>query len=279
MRKHQGKLAEGSDFIFHEVVTMTPKTAKVLLKDNVCNRPISWRHVRWLTSQITEGKWRLNLQPIIMDSNDNLQNGQHRLLAIIEADKPADVVVAYGGDPQAFDTLDTGRSRTGADALAILFGLHGEQATATSTAVGLSVRYENGRLGHNDRIDPTDTIGWFEANQKLRTSVEYVLSFTRSNRPLSAAQMAFLHFQFLKRDVIMANNFTRRLMSGVGLAQGDVELAVRAILQRDRNRRIKMSSIDKVCLVIRAWNFVRKGKRAVNEQTLNRREKKIPVIR
>lgn len=92
---------------------ITPEVAKAYLESN----SQSQRSVRkgWVTSlakMIEAGEFQLTHQGIAFDSNGILIDGQHRLLAIVEADSPVSIMVTRGVNPEVWSATDQGVVRT-----------------------------------------------------------------------------------------------------------------------------------------------------------------------
>ena len=90
-------------------------------------------------------EWLVTHQGIAFDVNGVLVDGQHRLAAIIEADRPVELTVFTEVAEGTFDVLDIGKRRTAADVLAI----EGEKNSTMLAAMVRTVW-----LYHN-RPDPT----------------------------------------------------------------------------------------------------------------------------
>lgn len=105
----------------HEKILVTPDVARDLLSRNVENRKIRQGWVKELARRITANEWRLTHQGIAVDSDGNLLDGQHRLLAVIKANVPAFMIVAKGFDAESpIDfPVDDGIRRSSADILGI----------------------------------------------------------------------------------------------------------------------------------------------------------------
>lgn len=98
---------------------ITPAKAREYLKTSKGNRPISKVFVKSYADTMKKGKWLLNGMCIIFDSDGHLQDGHHRLHAVIEAGIPVRFDVTRGVDPQSFTTYDCGRHRTVGQLLAM----------------------------------------------------------------------------------------------------------------------------------------------------------------
>lgn len=88
------------------------KTATKMLEGNTHNRAINQARVRQFASDMADGRWMENGESLKFDMNGTLQDGQHRLWAVIESDTSQPMVVVRGLFPEAQDTMDIGASRT-----------------------------------------------------------------------------------------------------------------------------------------------------------------------
>jgi hypothetical protein len=99
--------------------TITPDLAKTYLAKNTNNRKLNVHRVRFLASMILQGHWHLTHQGIAFNCDGTLRDGQHRLEAIIEADRPVQMWVARGLQNDAMAYIDQLRPRSAADAITI----------------------------------------------------------------------------------------------------------------------------------------------------------------
>lgn len=98
---------------------VTPELAQELLKSNTKNRFLSKATVKIYANDMKRGKWNWsNKDPIVINKFNVLENGQHRLYAVIYSGVPTMFKVVTGSEPAA-ETYDRGRPRTAADALRI----------------------------------------------------------------------------------------------------------------------------------------------------------------
>lgn len=97
------------------VVLMTPEMAAALLERNTDNRHVRKPHVKYLAGIIERGEWILTNQGVGISKSGRLLDGQHRLMAIVMADKPVNIQVTEGLDDEAYMAIDTGITRSGTD--------------------------------------------------------------------------------------------------------------------------------------------------------------------
>ena len=122
------------------VQTITPARAAELLAANSTNRPVSKAVVRGFAEAMRRGEWMVTHQGIAFDTRGVLVDGQHRLAAIIEADRPVELTVFTEVGEGTFDVLDIGKRRSAADVLAI----EGEKSSTMLAAMVRAVwLYEN----------------------------------------------------------------------------------------------------------------------------------------
>lgn len=91
---------------------ITPNKAAILLKKNPKNRDIDGAHVTYLAKQMTDGEWQDNGETIVISVTDNLLNGQHRLMAVIESGVTLMFWVMRGAADEVIHSIDTGKTRS-----------------------------------------------------------------------------------------------------------------------------------------------------------------------
>jgi hypothetical protein len=95
-----------------EVIVITPEMAKKYLLRNVRNRKLSAKTVQKYAEDMRTGRWTLNGETIQFNTKGELQNGQHRLNAVILANVHLPFLVVTGiEDDRAFETIDQGLAR------------------------------------------------------------------------------------------------------------------------------------------------------------------------
>jgi hypothetical protein len=94
-----------------ELVLITVELAKKWLEKNNINRPIVKSNVTKLAADILADRYFAGATFIAIATDGTLLNGQHTLLAIIEANTPVWLYVFKGIDKEAMDAIDTGKGR------------------------------------------------------------------------------------------------------------------------------------------------------------------------
>ena len=269
--KHAAKIHGCDHNIVAEVVRITPAMATSWLRANKINRPVRKRHMNFLASEIHAGNWQVNGQAIVIAENENVLDGQHRLLAVIEAGQAIDTLVVYGISESAFATIDTGAVRTGADALCLHFRDYAHQTVkAVATAVPWVMMLERGSCHHgNSKVSNTDIICYAREHLSLFHHAEQIQSFPKDNRPISVGVGTALYEVCARKDEDKADEFFRDIYTGENLHRHDVEWVLRETFQKDAQRTTsKLPTPIKVRMTIKAWNWRRRGMPRASVRTL-----------
>lgn len=129
-------------------VIMTPEMAKIILSKNKGNRNVRNRWVNELADIIHNNEWQLTHQSIAVSTTGRLLDGQHRLLAIILANKPVPVLMTENCDEESFAFIDKGVKRSLSDNLSVnkkvgeiyAFMLHAYGFRADRPAAAIALR-------------------------------------------------------------------------------------------------------------------------------------------
>lgn len=243
-------------------VRVTPEIAERWLERNGKNRTLSDFAVNQMATDMRQGRWTRNPQVIIIDSNRDIIDGQHRLWAVVESGIPTDFLVVQGTAPEVRDSVDTGRQRTTAHMLT----MHGvESASKVGAVARLSWMYDH----HQDRV--------WTGDQNLRPTKQALLEYALERKELllagTNAGMRMRHDQVLKipnrmtggaMAVILRRTafpekvdpFVTGIGHGVGLEKGDPRLALRKVgVTRDSWLRGGTGGEQAgLCIIIKAWN-------------------------
>lgn len=236
---------------------VTPQMASEWLLRNPRNRKVRSDQVMKYAADIRAGNWQLNGESIIMANTGAIIDGQHRLLAIVEAQREIETFVASGVAESAFETIDQGKSRNAADVLSIHGYQNSESLASLARLWVLHTKggnaYETGRT-----VPPTtqEIVG-----QVFERSAEFIdaINATRSHRKLfsGAAAFAFCYGLFGEIDQQDRDLFFDRLADGQLLEDGMPVYALRRALLEVRLRNRTMPRNHLIALLTKGWNKYR----------------------
>jgi hypothetical protein len=257
------KAAAPQPQISSSVENITPDVALAWLDLNRLNRNINRHHVMSLAAAMTRGEWHLNGQSISFDSTGTLQDGQHRLLAVVKSGQTVPMLVVRNVDPSARSTVDVGRKRTVADELT----MQGEKNTILLGAILMMKRRIDDLTGRGANVVLTS----IQATEMVAADPDYrtaasIGEHLRHHAPVTASVLGYTSYKFLKvSDRATVDRFWEPFMTGAFTGPGDP----RFVLQKSLNRLATDKTFsagqfsNKVllaALVVKAWNAWRKGK-------------------
>lgn len=216
------------------VETVTPAKALEWLENAARNRHIADSTVRRYGADMLAGRWHLNGQGIIFDSNGKLVDGRHRLTAIAATGVTVQLLVVRGAKPEAFETMDSGRVRSLANTLAI-DGHKNTNATGATArmvwafAAGVNLKYGSSR---------TELLNLIRAHPLIEEYTTMICNRDGYTKPMGvprsglAAVLALANQERKLDDQVHA--FVEAFVTGEGLFQGDPRLTLRRWLARMR---------------------------------------------
>lgn len=225
--------AEGGVYV--ETVVITPEMALEFLEHNEANRSVRQMWVDTLTRDILAGDFYLSNDAVIFDEDGKLINGQHRLLACIEADRPITCLVMWNAPRRTQAVMDRQRPRTFADYLRWM----GEtDVHALGTTVRFTYIWELGLLPWGDLAPSLQELTkWFEANRGIRDSLRAGTAVGK--RPYwSRTSAAAFHHRAHSRWPEEVEQFFYRVSSGEDLRTGHPVYAFRRWLENVSDRRM-----------------------------------------
>jgi hypothetical protein len=237
---------------------ISPQMAQGMLARNTGgNRTISRYRVDLLTDAILSNEWVTNPDAIAFDEDGNLTNGQHRLTAILKANKGVHCYVTTGMSKDSFVTTDTGKVR-GAASLAEILGMR-KYSTSIGAAVNLLYRYENDNIGKFAMKASNNKIREMLANNR---GLENSAMVGQNSWPvLPPGVGTFCHYIFSRLDKEKADAFFKAVKTGSNLTYGSPILALRERMMKERASKSNLPHSEIVALTIKAWNAYRKNQK------------------
>lgn len=240
--------------ITSKIETITPDKAKGFLLNNKSNRPVSERNLRLLTNEMKRNNFHLTGESIKVAENGMLLDGQHRLLAIVATGKNIDMLVTRGLSNDAFKYIDTGKIRNAADVL----GIEGIKNSAAIAAMSqFIIRFERGVFSDSVKITNADVSNFVGKHHKsLVESFGY--GHNKENKLIPATTLASFHFIFKKINEGQSDDFCWKVAKGENLTKESPIYLLRQKMLQDIRSSKKMKRIEKIALIVKAWNAYRK---------------------
>ena len=246
----------GANLMVGVRMNITPSSATDWLETRGGNRVLNAGRVDVYAAEMRAGRWKFNGQPIQFDEAGLLLNGQHRLHAVIKSGRTIDTVVQWGIPRDSQDTIDDGAKWSAKD----LLHIKGEQNThlLQATLAWLN-REAHGALGTTIKMTNTVAMELLEAHPNIRQSCHFVAGLS-GRCPLIPSGTAYLHYRFSEVDSEKADEFFRRLASGLGLTETSPIYRLRERLLKHQATKEKLRSADQLAFTIIAWNAFVEGR-------------------
>lgn len=233
---------------------ITPAIASEWLKTNTKNRKVSERLVAIYAEAMSEGEWRLNGEPLVFDRQGRLQSGQHRLLAVIQADVPIKSTVVRNADPEALFSLDSGRRRRMSDVLT----LRGEvDVMNLASMLVWTWRWQNELMDRpGDTPTHTSLLRILDQEPDLRDDIKVGRDLIKRVR-CSPGLVGALYHQFKLIDQDDADSFFASLQSGENLHSGEPIFALRRWMLNSAQLTRRPRQHHYAAIIVKAWNAYR----------------------
>lgn len=261
-------------------VVMTPEIADFILRErNTDNRPLRHGRVLFYRRIMERNGWRLTHQGVAMDSRGILQDGQHRLAAVVAAGRELGwdkikVAMAFfvGMDPENFSAIDENLNRSPMDLFAKGGIKYGGQIT---TIVRLSIAYESQsprRLMREKQ--PNDIIlDYFSRNdpEAFYSAAHYGVLYAR-RAYTTAGPLAAAAYQLRKVNGT-DNEFVEAFLSGLAtgrkagtrltLDDDDPRAITRSYFENIKMnpKKVRLPPLEAMGMIFMAWNNVVLGRR------------------
>lgn len=259
--------------IWSETVTVSPLMAAEILRRNPSNRTVRRTLITQIKADLEAGRYVLNGETIILSEDGSLNDGQHRLMAVVESGVPMQTVMVFGAQRNSRLTVDQGTARTTADYL----GMAGQEKEAKDIATVARFIWQwetygmvrqNFGSGPRSVRAPTRTEVVGVANDHAREIARSLsaLSSTGVRIGGSRAFLAFCHWLLAQRDLDGANYFIARLTQGGDMTADHPINMLRNRLIREGGMKVE----DRLEAILRAWNHMRRGERPAKLQLMGR---------
>ena len=230
--------------------------AKILEDHNDTNRPIARAKVRAYATEMLKGNWRYNpADTICFDTNYQMQNGQHRMMALIDSGTTQEFMFVTGVEPRTQDVMDVGYKRNASQQL-MMSGY--EYATILGALARWYIKWHDGSIMANSRNPSTPDIRtWVEETDSDARyyAVRMALEYYRQS-PFSTGAIGAVAYEAMVIDPSAAVTFFNGLTTGVGLEEGNPILILNRHVQRIlvSPSSPKLRVHEQMWLMITTWN-------------------------
>lgn len=246
------KVGEYTDKTGVEEVEITPAIASIILEHfNDKNRILSTNIVEQLASDMKADRFRAdNGETIILAKDGSLNDGQHRLSAIVKSGIAQIMTVAFGRSRESRLTVDTGLKRTTGHVLNLMGTSHG--TTLAAAARKLESYRNSGTILNVSRVSNAralevaqdellnETSAWAHSNTTYFKSLK-----------LPPSEVATLMYLFSEKAPKESLQFFSSLKEGLGLTKNSPIATLRTKLLNTP----KLNRGERFELMVRAWNF------------------------
>lgn len=240
--------------------TITPFDAKGMLDRTPSQfRRLNKDRAMRIAEHIKADRWEFNGETIKIAPDGSVVDGQHRLYACVLANRSIRSIVVYNVKRSIH--VDTGKSRSSGEHLAY----RGESNATTLAAVAkFQWLYEKDNLmlsGDRAVASPEEILDVVSRHAGLQSAIKVA---RKCDKVCNITPVAFAYYHFSQKDPVLADQFVESLASGANLGDSDSVKVLRDNLMRNQKKTIKMTSLHKLALIIKAWNAWRNNKTVSN---------------
>lgn len=248
-----------------DLATMvTPEMALAFLATKAPNRSIARVHVDRLKADILNGNWADAPNVLAFDESGQLIDGQHRCTAIVEANIGVPCILVTGFPASTIDVIDTGRTRTMANVLAIKGEPNANKFAAIARTVvwyctaPMTLDFDSLSRASNTEVINLTNLPARQANIheaiRLARKAENVCHVSNLGTVMYLGCVA-------KGRWSLGEDFCTALGTGENLTADDPRLLLRNRLLQARAARINLNRKTQFILIAKTWNAWITGRR------------------
>lgn len=242
---------------FYTELDVTPEMASRLLELNVDNRPLRMegqRSVRSYAESMSRGEWTINGQNIVVSCDGRLNDGQHRLSAVVVAGHPVRMGFVFGVSRESRNTVDQGVKRTPGHILA----MRGEK---DSNHLGAALRFL-AQIDGTKELTPDQLIAMLEKHPRMRDAVPPGRRISR-RYSLGSAPVIVAYYVCASVDRALADRLADTIATGVGItSKSDPahQLMQRYMAHLNDRKGKGLSSEEQYAFFVKTFNNLRSGR-------------------
>lgn len=233
------------------IEVVTPERATEWLGHNTLNRNVKRAVVALYARDLLDGRWRFTGESVKFSKSGRLLDGQHRLLALVQANVSAYILVVRGLEEDAQDVMDSGAKRTAANALQ----LHGEKNSGL-LASAVSMVITDG-AAHRRSVSNAEVVAAVSVDDTIRTVACEIIPRFKFDDILTDTVAFYAYWRLMRIDPGATMQFFDQLSSMTGLSEGSPVLALHHRLRRVVTTQGKASwryRREALACIFTAWN-------------------------
>lgn len=250
-----------------QLETITPSQAEALLREtNHRNRNLNTSTILSYARDIAAGRWTLTGDALRFDQDGVLLDGQHRLAAIVRADRAIKTLVIRNLATSTQDNMDMHRKRQIADVLRIKGQPH-PHSLAGAVKIGIAI--DAAVTVASTRPTEGETDEWIAAHPRIIDAVKLSQSLYRGIGVIRPSVITYCVWATSEANSQASAEFWTAMAENATEGLGDPR---NALLNRMRlmSREKAVDSSVQVSMVFRAWNAWRRGQRQERLQSITR---------
>ena len=231
------------------------------------NRPLNTKIVKRYARAIENDAWLPTGEAIKFAETGQLLDGQHRLGAIVLADKPVEMLVVRGLPLEAQTVMDTGRQRAASDVLA-MHGYRNGKTLAAAAKILWVIERDGSLPSAQQQLEVTndEVLDYVENHPELVSTADVVVSNHRRSYLCTPANYLAAMVLMMRVDGDAAMEFHEAFRSGAGLQAGNPIHTLRERLLQAGVKHERLSAYLQLSALLRTWNAWRKGERMARFQ-------------
>lgn len=240
-----------------EIVAIDPEFAQALLDTMVINRGLKKKTKDGMVREMHAGQFPFCADPIRINDRGELDDGEHRLTAIVESGTTQNMLIAWGMAPENRIRYDSGTSRRPGDQVRIV--LKRPNTAALAAISSLLIRWRAGDLV-SQQLKPTiaEQFAFIEQNLDILQVAQNIQESVRRGVGVNTSSIGASFVTFHRINPAEAEKFYETLASGEGLKVGQPVHTLRQALTL-RQKPEHWSQTKQVFAHVRMWNAQRRG--------------------
>jgi hypothetical protein len=268
------------------VYTISPALAEHIINNlNGSNRKPSKPKITEYVHAMQTKRWPVTGATLVFSKTGYLLDGQHRLLACIQANMPLTTFVVFNIPDGAFAMIDIGRKRTNTDAFFVAKIANSNVAAAATRWIMI---HEQDPTFRHLTFTNDEMYSYYKQNLDnalFHECVTHAVEIEASTRALSPAgqrrnycpagpMAAYLYF-FMMKNRKQASQFVGELVN----MQRHGRVYIKAIRDRMDANSGRIHEVVRNALLVQAWNAFREGGRVSKQLMKWDWSEDFPVIR